>query len=357
MFHHLLLPLVGTQLDAQAIQYARGLALMTGGDLHLIFVLEPNYHGTQLRPIDTLEWHARRADAEAYVERVAADLRLSGVKVDYSLPEGQTIEHIIHYAHQGVDLMILPTGVFGREQVGGLGGQVLWRSFVSTLLVRGGQSRRSGDAGQQKLTTRPADRVVPEAEELGVDESAQLDATEPAAEEPIVAEKAGPLFHTVLVPLDGCTRAECVLPAVRFLAQTGGAKIVLAHVVEEPALPRLVPPTAEEVELTQRLVAVNTAAAKDYLADVQSRLGFETEQRLTVGRNAAAELHELAEESGADLVVMSAHGYGGNQEWPYGQVVTNLIGYGETNLLIIHDVPWTERTGLLRDVTNEAWGR
>ncbi|HRN19173.1 MAG TPA: universal stress protein [Trueperaceae bacterium] len=355
MFDHLLLPLSGTRLDDEAIHHARSLALMTGGDLQLIYVLEPHRRGNQFAPIDILEWHAVRADAEAYVKRVADDLRDAGVKVDYSLPEGQTTEHIIHQAHQGVDLMILPTGAFGREQVGSLGGQVLWRSYVSTLLVRGRGWRRSTDTEPRKPTTRPADRVAPSATGPGAEAPVEDVTSAPAA--PAASAASAPLFRTVLVALDGCTRAECVLPAVRFLAQKSGAKIILAHVVEEPALPRLVPPTAEELELARRLVDINTAVAKDYLLDVQARLGFDVERRLAVGRSAAAELHKMVDDAGVDLVIMSAHGYGGDQEWPFGEVVTNLIGYGETSLLVIHDVPWTERVGTHPDVTDEAWGR
>jgi len=357
MFDHLLLPLSGTRLDDEAILHARSLALMTGGDLQLIYVLEPHRRGRQFAPIDILEWHALKAEAEAYVKRVAADLRDAGVKVDYSLPEGQVTEHIIHQAHQGVDLMILPTGAFGREQVGSLGGQVLWRSYVSTLLVRGRGWRRSREAEPHAPTTRPADRVTSGAPGPGAAVPVEDVTSAPDADAPPAAADSGPLFPTVLVALDGCTRSECVLPAVRFLAQTGGAKVILAHVVEEPALPRLVPPTAEELELAGRLVDINTAVAKDYLLDVQARLGFDVERRLAVGRSAAAELHKMVDDAGVDLVIMSAHGYGGDQEWPFGEVVTNLIGYGETSLLVIHDVPWTERVGTHPDVTDEAWGR
>lgn len=395
MFRHLLLPLTGTGLDAEAVRHARAMALLAGADVHVMRVLEPPERGPDAGPIDTLEWHARRVAAEEGLARVADELRAAGLTVETTCAEGQVTEHIIHQVHQGVDLMVLPTGEFGRAHVGALGGQVLWRSYVTTLLVRG---ERAPDHGRRDgPTTRQAAKVVP----LGwPDEARPAEASSEAASEVAAAADtaretdtgheadagpetdagpgtdtgheadAGPgtdatqpateargLYRTVLVGLDGSRRAECVLPVVRFLATAVASKVVLAHVIEEPALPRLVPPTPEETALVEHLMAVNESAAGNYLADVEARIGVSTETRLKRGKSTVSALHAMVDESGADLVILSAHGYGGDQTWPYGEVATNLIGYGRTPLLVVHDVPWTERTAPAADVTDEAWGR
>ena len=389
MFRHLLLPLTGTGLDAEAVRHARAMALLAGADVHVMRVLEPPERGPDAGPIDTLEWHARRVAAEEGLARVADELRAAGLTVETTCAEGQVTEHIIHQVHQGVDLMVLPTGEFGRAHVGALGGQVLWRSYVTTLLVRG---ERAPDHGRRDgPTTRQAAKVVPRswtgetapaetpaemagetaagttAEAAGgergaataatpTDTGTEADATREADAARPAGEARG-LYHTVLVGLDGSRRAECVLPVVRFLATAVASKVVLAHVIEEPALPRLVPPTPEETALVEHLMAVNESAAGDYLADVEARIGVSTETRLKRGKSTVSALHAMVDESGADLVILSAHGYGGDQTWPYGEVATNLIGYGRTPLLVVHDVPWTERTAPAADVTAEAWGR
>lgn len=389
MFRHLLLPLTGTGLDAEAVRHARAMALLAGADVHVMRVLEPPERGPDAGPIDTLEWHARRVAAEEGLARVADELRAAGLTVETTCAEGQVTEHIIHQVHQGVDLMVLPTGEFGRAHVGALGGQVLWRSYVTTLLVRG---ERAPDHGRRDgPTTRQAAKVVPRswtgetapaetpaemagetaagttAEAAGgergaataatpTDTGTEADATREADAARPAGEARG-LYHTVLVGLDGSRRAECVLPVVRFLATAVASKVVLAHVIEEPALPRLVPPTPEETALVEHLMAVNESAAGDYLADVEARIGVSTETRLKRGKSTVSALHAMVDESGADLVILSAHGYGGDQTWPYGEVATNLIGYGRTPLLVVHDVPWTERTAPAADVTDEAWGR
>ncbi|MCC6312064.1 MAG: universal stress protein [Trueperaceae bacterium] len=308
MFSHLLLPLTGTDLDRPAIAHARDLALESGGTVELMYVLEGPAGGPQA--VDAVEWHARRLAGQAYLEQVIAQLADAGLTVSHCLPEGRVTEHIVHRAHQGADLLVLPTGASGHGHVGAVEGQVLWRSFVSTLLVRGDAPARHG----------------------------------------------GGLYGTVLVALDGSQRAECVLPAVRFLAERFGAHVILAHVVEEPSVPRPLPPVAEERQLAARLVELNTAAATKYLGDLATGLGNGAETRLVAGRRAAPVLHELVRECEPDLVVMSAHGYGGDHTWPFGEVTTNLIGYGPTPLLVIHDLPWQERAARQSDATEEEWG-
>jgi nucleotide-binding universal stress UspA family protein len=47
-------------------------------------------------------------------------------------------------------------------------------------------------------------------------------------------------------------------------------------------------------------------------------------------------------EEPVDLVVLSAHGYSGSAEWPYGSVALNFIAYGTTPLLIVQDLVESE---------------
>ena len=61
--------------------------------------------------------------------------------------------------------------------------------------------------------------------------------------------------------------------------------------------------------------------------------------------NAAAALHELADKEGIDMVALSAHGYSGNNQWPYGSMVNNFILYSKVPLLIVQDLPDKRRAG------------
>ncbi|MFH1524640.1 MAG: universal stress protein, partial [Chloroflexota bacterium] len=56
----------------------------------------------------------------------------------------------------------------------------------------------------------------------------------------------------------------------------------------------------------------------------------------------AAVLHELVEQENIDMVALSAHGYSGNKQWPYGSMVNNFILYSKVPLLIVQDLPAKE---------------
>jgi len=39
------------------------------------------------------------------------------------------------------------------------------------------------------------------------------------------------------------------------------------------------------------------------------------------------------------MIALSAHGYSGDHQWPYGSMVNNFIMYGKVPLLIVQDLP------------------
>jgi nucleotide-binding universal stress UspA family protein len=67
--------------------------------------------------------------------------------------------------------------------------------------------------------------------------------------------------------------------------------------------------------------------------------GIPVQTHLLTSNNAAVALHQLAEQEQIDMVALSAHGYSGNQQWPYGGMVNNFILYGKVPLLIVQDLP------------------
>jgi nucleotide-binding universal stress UspA family protein len=149
-------------------------------------------------------------------------------------------------------------------------------------------------------------------------------------------------YRRLLVPLDGSQRAECVLSLATTLARSHDAKLLLAHVVSKPEVPRRAPLTDEETELVNRLTELNREKGAQYLKDLKSRLPLQVETRLLVSQDAAATLQSLVEEQEIDLVLLSAHGYTGESKWPYGSIALNFIVYGSTPLLIMQDLPREE---------------
>ena len=105
---------------------------------------------------------------------------------------------------------------------------------------------------------------------------------------------------------------------------------------------RQLPPAPEDIDLSNRIVARNRKEAAGYLEQVKSRSSRENiavQTHLITSDNAAAALHQLEEQEHIDMVVLSAHGYSGNHQWPYGSMVNNFIMYGKVPLLIVQDLP------------------
>ena len=91
--------------------------------------------------------------------------------------------------------------------------------------------------------------------------------------------------------------------------------------------------------LAEQLVERNKREAHRYLEEMQERFSIEMKTHLLVGIDIADTLHSVIEDEKPDLVVMSAHGYSGSTQRPYGSLALNFISYGTTPLLIIQDMP------------------
>ena len=50
-------------------------------------------------------------------------------------------------------------------------------------------------------------------------------------------------------------------------------------------------------------------------------------------------LHRFVAEEQIDLVLLCAHGFSGQAQWPFGSLAQSFILYGETPLLIVQDMP------------------
>jgi nucleotide-binding universal stress UspA family protein len=299
MFHHLLLPLDGSSLAECALPHAVAFAHAFNVKVTLLRVLPAHPHGV---PVDMVVWQLQKAEAEAYLERISMRLQAAGVAAEGIVAEGQPANAIIECARRNqVDLVVLCShGASGLADwhIGGVAQKVLFRSYLSSLLIR--------------------------------------------AHQPIQVGGADLRYQRILAPLDGSRRAECVLPFATSLARCHGAQLLLAHVFRRPEMPRQLPTPSEDQELADRLVAHNRAYMTEYFEQLKSRLPVDTEVRLLESDDVAAALHELALSEQVDLVVMSAHGHVGGNRWPYGSVATNFIVYGATSLLLIQDLSEAE---------------
>lgn len=296
MFTHLLVPLDGSPLAACALPHAIAFARAFGAKVTLVRVLAVPSSGA---PTDSFDWQLHKAEAEAYLDGIAQALQVAGIFPETVVLEGQPAHLIVNYVQRNqIDLVILSShgesGLTGWN-IGSVAQKILLRAHVSCLLIR--------------------------------------------AYQPLQTERTDLRYHRLLVPLDGSLRAECALPVATTLAQYYQAALSLAHVVRQPDLPHYLPLTPEEQTLAEELLQRNRSAVSQHLEQLRAQWPAVTEIHLLTNSAVAATLDALTVHAQIDLVILSAHGYSGGSQWPYGSVTTNFIVYGRAPLLLIQDLP------------------
>ena len=300
MFDKILVPLDRSGLAECVLPHAVALARALNAQLILLHVLSVSDKPDRLRAVDPLEWHLRRAEAESYLQAICARLQEAGVPSEVHVNDGYAAEMIVDFAQdQEIDLVLMAShgqsGLSGWN-VSSVVQKVIMRTRASLMIVR--------------------------------------------AYKPAQADILTLQYQRILVPLDNSARAECVLPLAAVLARIPETQILLAHVVQRPAMPRRTPPSQEEIELADRLVERNRIEAENYLEVVRVQFPpSAVETRVLVGSQAASTLHDLVDQERIDLVLLSAHGYSGETRWSHGGLVANFVAYGSCPLLIFQDAP------------------
>jgi len=297
MFNQILLPLDRSALAECVLPHAIAIARAFESQVTLLHVMDTPREARWRRAMDPLNWQIRKAEATTYLHEVDLRLQAVGLQTETHILEGFAAEQVIGFSdtHASQLIILSSHGQSGLSEWGASSvvQKIAQRAHTSVMIVRAAQ--------------------------------------------PVVLDAPGLRYQRILVPLDGTPRAETILPAAATLARAHSAQIVLVHLVAQPALPRRTPPSREDVELADQLVARNQAEATQYLDQLQARLTGEVEARILISDHLTATLHELVEQEKTDLVLLSAHGVSGQTRGPYGDVVGNLIAYGTTPLVIMQE--------------------
>lgn len=309
MFDSILVPLDGSLLAECVLPYAAAMARAFNAKIMLLRVLDKNQSHESTQLFDLLNWQITKTEAKLYLEKVAARLQKSGLQTEETVLEGLVAETITEYA-QSRRMKLIALSSHGRTGLSQWGissvtQKIIFSAPTSVLIVR---------------------------------------AHQPVMNE---AEAKERLFGQILVPLDGSWRAENVLPMITLVARHHKSQIHIVHVVKTPEMARHMPLVREDIELSNRIVARNREEAIRYLDQMRSHsplAGIEINTHLLTSDNAAAALHELVDREHIDMVALSAHGYSGNNQWPYGSMVNNFILYSKVPLLIVQDLPAREET-------------
>jgi nucleotide-binding universal stress UspA family protein len=135
---------------------------------------------------------------------------------------------------------------------------------------------------------------------------------------------------TLLVPLDGSPAAEAVLPAAIVLAKRLGAEVELLHVLERNA--------PDRVHGEQHLTGEADAAS--YLQRIAEQFTVEgipvtLHVHLVPVGDIPLSIASHAVESGASLILLSAHGAGSPRSWLTGAVAQGVIRHAAPPVLLL----------------------
>ncbi len=145
------------------------------------------------------------------------------------------------------------------------------------------------------------------------------------------------MFQTILVPLDGSSRAEYALPVAAQLARHTGKMIVLVRVVSFateywPAVPSPAP-------LMQSVVDGELQASATYLKNVASSAELTGIEVMTTARYGvvAPVILATATEYHADLIVMCSHGHTGVAHVLMGSVAEKVARHASMPVLVVRE--------------------
>jgi nucleotide-binding universal stress UspA family protein len=139
------------------------------------------------------------------------------------------------------------------------------------------------------------------------------------------------MINHILVPLDGSSLAECVLPHISAIAQAFEARITLLQVVDLPEdLIAEHPIDPLDWQLKRR-------EAESYLALIASRLRKTHPEvhDVVLDGPAAQSVIDFAQNTDVDLVALSTHGASGLSGWNTGSVVQKIILRSFKSILLV----------------------
>lgn len=135
------------------------------------------------------------------------------------------------------------------------------------------------------------------------------------------------MYKKILVPLDGSTLAECVLPHVESISKGCGVQnVIFLRAVEPfnvPAEARI-HFTAEDLK---RFDAEAKASADDYLKKLAKRVKYDGANVKTevIMAKAAEGIAEYATKNDIELIIIATHGRSGVSRWVMGSVADRVL--------------------------------
>ncbi len=288
MYQKILVPLDGSPLAEVVLPYVYKLAAKFDAKVTLLHVCQPGESGIFM--------------CEAYVkhlvESAEEQFKLKKGMLDSLVVTGSVHERILEHAEKTKSELVLMAahGYSGRSDwmLGSVTHKVVAAARTPVLIVREALANTSGDWPQKAI-----------------------------------------------VPLDGSSLSETVLPHVVAIARTG-VGVTLLRVCEPPVLLADYPESALGEGWEQHLKLAKQGAenaCRIYLNDVATKKlekeGVKAESAVILANTPADGIVEHIGLDPAALVVMSTHGRSGFSRWPYGHVADRILLAARNPILLV----------------------
>jgi nucleotide-binding universal stress UspA family protein len=310
MYQRILVPLDGSHLAEQVLAWVEILAKGFQARVELLRIHEPipPETGDILQGIYPYEIVLElREQAQEYLEGIAAPLRQNGLSVSSIVHEGSPALCIISEAEKEPNTLIAMTthgwtGV-NRWLLGSVTDKVLHAATTPLLMVRAFDQENPPEAVK---------------------------------------------FQTIIVPLDGSSLAEQILPHAVSLSKALKLKVLLVRVTPSRGeyyryLEYYPLDSSSHIYsgMYEEFSREEDARAMQYLHQVKERLNRQgvssVEERLLKGYAADA-IVDLARETPYSLVAMTTHGRSGVGRWLLGSVADRLVCQSRDLVLVVRAV-------------------
>ena len=291
----ILIPVDGSKLAEQVLPYARFLARTLSIPVELVQAADPEALSLLTDPehsryADTV-WADKINSGRAYLEAIARSFQ--GARVQCLVEKGRAEDVVIDRAAADKNTLIV-MATHGRSGIqrwllGSVTDKVLHGSSNHMLLVRSSEQGKTGGEA---------------------------------------------VLKTVVIPLDGSTLAEKVLPIIGDLAKKISLKIIFLRAYG-------LPPAATGDEYgtyTENVMNQIESEARTYLENKineAKRKGLVDVASVVKFGSGADEIISLAQETPDNFVAMCTHGRSGIKRWVLGSVTERVVRHSGDPVLII----------------------
>ena len=152
------------------------------------------------------------------------------------------------------------------------------------------------------------------------------------------------MYKKIMVPLDGSTLAECVLPHVEAIANGCPVQELILLRIVEPERVYSVSDSSIDPNLAAARESDCKKTAEDYLGEIADKIdapGLTCTVKAIVGR-VAESLVDYCVEKGVDLIIIATHGRSGVTRWVRGSVADKILRSSKIPVMMIR-APGTEQ--------------